>query len=118
MQTAESPIGIAASAYRPAARKGNSNGLASRHRIVERCRALMVEGIFRPTQRDMVVGIITLKTMKYHFASLADLYEAALDDEATMEAIARHVLPGVGAAILPRDRTRLALAVVFGRLRT
>lgn len=118
MQIAENPAGLASSACRPSPRKGNSNGLASRQRIVERCRTLMVEGIFRPTQRDMVVGIITLKTMKYHFPSLADLYEAALDDEATMEAIARHVLPGIGAAIVPRDRTRLALAVVFGRLRT
>lgn len=106
MQT-DTAMGVAL-AYRPERSRINTNGLASRERILRRCRELMTEGTFRPSRRDMCVGIITLKTMKYHFPSLDDLYYAALDEE-TAAAIARHVTP---------DPKRLALAVVFGRLRT
>ena len=106
MQT-DTAMGVA-SAYRPERSRINTNGLASRDRILRRCRELMAEGTFRPSRRDMCVGIITLKTMKYHFPSLHDLYYAALDEE-TAAAIARHVTPAPN---------RLALAVVFGRLRT
>lgn len=107
MQT-ETAMVMDASTYRPERSRSNTNGLASRQRILKRCRELMAEGVFRPSRRDMCVGIITLKTMKYHFPSLDDLYYAALDQE-TAAAIAHRVTP---------DPNRLALAVVFGRLRT
>ena len=86
-----------------------ANGIYTRWRIVKRCRDLMEAGNFRPSVRDLVAKGVTKKGIRYHFETLADLYEAALDDVTAM-AIAERALSG--------GRMRLALALVFGRLCT
>lgn len=109
--------GVDASAYRSPRPRTYARGDETRARILRRCRELMAAGTFRPLQKELLTITITRTTLGYHFASLDDLYEAALDLD-TSRAIARRVLAGAGDTIDASDATRLALAAVFGRLRT
>lgn len=92
----------------------NRNGLAMREKIVARCRSLLVEGNFRPAQREICVGSITLKALKYHFPSLPELLEAAIADHATSTAVLSIVMPN-GPWPCAEDCSRVVRAIMWGR---
>ncbi len=92
----------------------NSNGAAMREKIVARCRALLVEGNFRPTQREICGGTISLKALRYHFPTLPELVEAAIADHATSTAVLSIVMPN-GPWPCAEDCSRVVRAIVWGR---
>lgn len=92
-----------------------TNGAATRERIIERCRQILVAGNFRPAQRDICVGTISLKALRYHFDSLPALVEAAIADHATSTAILSKVMPN-GPWPAAEDCSRIVRAIVWGRV--
>jgi hypothetical protein len=93
--------------------RSNRNGDDTRDRIVQRCRALMIAGHFRPAQVQICNGI-SVKAVRYHFRTLGDLYEEALD-EGTKAAILGRLMPN-GPWPAAEDCARIVRAVVVGSL--
>lgn len=91
-----------------------ANGIYTRWRVVNRCRELMAEGRFRPSVRRICTGGLTEKAVRYHFANLDELYEAALDD-ATRVLMLSRIMPN-GPWPCASDCDRIVRAVVLGRL--
>jgi hypothetical protein len=91
----------------------NCDGAETRAHIVHVCRTLMVSGRFRPVQKELLGAGLRLKALRYHFRSLADLHEEALDDN-TKQAIVRLVMPNSVPATV--DVPRIVRAVMIGRL--
>lgn len=91
------------------------NGATTRDRIIGRCRDLLIAGNFRPTQKDICFGTISLKALRYHFDSLPHLVEAAIADHATSTAILSRVMPN-GPWPAAEDCSRIVRAIVWGRV--
>ena len=90
-------------------------GEAKKARLLDRCRALMKAGHFRPTATE-IAGKGAGHDIINRFGSIGELYDKALDDP-TVAAIAERVFDGRNTDLLSgRDRLRLALAAVHGRL--
>lgn len=100
----------------PKSDERRSNGILTRARILARCRALMIGGRFRPLIKEIAGPGCHAHTVRYHFDTLASLYDEALDD-ATCAAIADRVIGDSKAGFLSeRARLRLSLAAVHGRI--
>ncbi len=96
--------------------RSNANGDDTRAKIVGRCRALMITGRFRPMYHELVKGGVSRKAIVYHFRTLDDLYEEALD-EPTRVGILTHLMPN-GPWPASDDCARIVRAVTLGRLVT
>lgn len=102
---------------RPDRSRSYVNGDDTHARIVARCRELMVSGRFRPLQRELTIGGgFSLKSLRYHYKRLDDLYEEALDDATRVGILARLMPNGPWPAA--EDCARIVRAVVIGRLVT
>lgn len=86
-----------------------SRKAATREKLLTATRSLMVAGTFRPTAVQIVhADGFSDRSIRQHFASLEDLYVAAVDDD-TAAAI-------LGMLLALRTERALALAVVLGRV--
>lgn len=90
-------------------------GEAKKARLLDRCRILMKAGNFRPTSAE-IAGQGAPHDIINRFGSIGELYDQALD-EPTVAAIADRVFNGpITDQLTGRERLRLALAAVHGRL--
>lgn len=88
-----------------------------RSHILDRCRALMVSGHFRPTATE-IVGKGGEHAIANRFGGLPSLYEEALDDDTARRIVLKVLHADLVSDFTNGDFHRLARAAVFGRLST
>lgn len=95
----------------PGAGKRDTSSIIMRMRIVNRCRTLMVSGIYRPTLRQLASDKISNKALRYHFDDIVALHREALDDS-TRYGILKHLMPN-GPLPSADDCDRVIRTIVF-----
>ena len=95
----------------PGAGKRDTSSIIMRMRIVNRCRELMVSGVYSPTLRQLVNEKISNKALRYHFPELVTLHREALDDT-TRAGILKHLMPN-GPWPSADDCERIIRVLVF-----
>lgn len=89
--------------------------LASRERILDRCRELMLAGNLRPRTDEISVGIITPPAIHAHFETISMLYQATLAYRDTRDRVLAMLMPN-GPMPASDDCDRVLRAIIKGVL--